>query len=226
MARNGAPSDVRHSPKSDVAPTSPGTYSAGEMADAGVVATTKGARAVEKLRNTAGVIAAVAGAITGMWTIYEKVKSDARQYTADSYETLAPQLNKLTDALHQIQEENQQLRQVLNQVPAVREKAVAVRAGRRPPPKATTPAGSAPTPENPPAAATTPTPPAPPATPGEAPPPPAAPPTAQATPPAAQPAANDPLGEIIGGAQKAREAVDTIRRVPESFEKVLEQRRK
>jgi hypothetical protein len=186
------------------------------MADA-VIAPSKGAKAVEKLRNTAGVVAALAGAITGMWTIYEKVKADARQYTADSYETLAPQLNKVTEALQQIQQENQQLRQVLAQ-----------QAGRpipksRPPERkpsakptaAATPAAPAPAP----AAGTPPAP--------EPPPPPA--PTAEGAPPAPPAPAenpNDPLGQLIGGVQKTREAVESMRRVPETFEKALEQRRK
>src|SRR3954468_21960366 len=84
------------------------------MAEAGVIASpSRSSRALEKLRMTAGIVAAIAGAITGLWTIYEKVKSDARQYTADSYETLAPQLNQVTEALRQIQKENAQLRQAL-----------------------------------------------------------------------------------------------------------------
>ncbi|HXU82023.1 MAG TPA: hypothetical protein VN914_11540, partial [Polyangia bacterium] len=68
---------------------------------------------MERLKTTAGVVAALAGAVTGMWTIYEKVKSDAKQYTAASYETLAPQVNQMNEALRQLQEENQQLKKAL-----------------------------------------------------------------------------------------------------------------
>src|SRR5436190_9403837 len=84
------------------------------MADAGVLsASSRAERTMERLKTTAGVLAAVAGAITGMWTIYDKVRTDARQYTTASYETLAPQVNQMNDALRKLQEENQQLKQAL-----------------------------------------------------------------------------------------------------------------
>src|SRR5689334_10660202 len=72
------------------------------MADAGVLPVSRTDRAMERLKTTAGVVAAVAGALTGMWTIYEKVRTDARQYTAASYETLAPQVNQLNEALRKL----------------------------------------------------------------------------------------------------------------------------
>src|SRR3954468_14366173 len=83
------------------------------MADAGVLPISRADRAMERLKMTAGVVAAVAGAITGMWTIYEKVRTDARQYTAASYETLAPQVNQMNEALRQLEQDNQQLKKAL-----------------------------------------------------------------------------------------------------------------
>src|SRR5947207_11167498 len=83
------------------------------MADAGVLPMSRGERAVERMKTTAGVLAAVAGAITGMWTIYDKVRTDARQYTAASYETLAPQVNQMNEALRKLEEDNQQLKKAL-----------------------------------------------------------------------------------------------------------------
>src|SRR3954467_11828111 len=83
------------------------------MADAGVLPVSRTARTLERLKTTAGVVAAVAGAITGMWTIYEKVKSDARQYTAASYETLAPQLNQMNEALRELEANTRQIRRTL-----------------------------------------------------------------------------------------------------------------
>src|SRR5215471_2707520 len=88
-----------------VAELAAGTYLTDNMADAGVLPASKTDRLMERLRGYAGVIAAVAGAITGLWTIYEKVRTDARQYTAASYETLAPQLNQMTEALRQLEQD-------------------------------------------------------------------------------------------------------------------------
>jgi hypothetical protein len=151
---------------------------------------------LERLRSSAAVIAAVAGAITGLWTIYEKVRADARHYTAASYETLAPQINQMTEVLRQLEQDNHQMKQVL-----------AARAGR-PVPK------ERPARERPAAA----TPPANPAAP---------PPPASATPPpAGAPASDDPLGNLLGTVNRTRDAVDAIRKVPDSFEKALQQRPK
>jgi hypothetical protein len=158
---------------------------------------------IERLRTSAAVIAAVAGAITGLWTIYEKVRSDARQYTADSYETLAPQINKMTEVLKQLEQENQQMRQALgahatHPRTVAREKAAAAArpgatAASAPPPAGAAPAAGAPTAQNP----------------------------AQAE-PAADP--DDPLARVIGTVNRTREAVDAIRKVPDTFQKVLEQK--
>jgi hypothetical protein len=158
------------------------------------------------MKTTAGVVAALAGAITGMWTIYEKVKSDARQYTADSYETLAPQLNQMNDALHRLEEENQQLK-----------KALVVTRGDHPRPATTRPRPAAATAKagEPPAAA--PGAPAAPATPGT----PAAPATAQN-----EENTDDAFGRILGTVNQTREAVRAVRKVPETFQKVLEDRGK
>ena len=167
------------------------------MSDAAVLPASRAARAAEKMKTTAGVVAALAGAITGMWTIYEKVKSDARQYTADSYETLAPQLNQMNEALHKLEEENQQLK-----------KALVVTRGEHPRPAATRPR---------PTAAT--------AKAGE---PPTAAPGAPAAPATAENEENtdDAFGRILGTVNQTREAVRAVRKVPETFQKVLEDRGK
>jgi hypothetical protein len=151
------------------------------------------------MKSTAGVVAALAGAITGMWTIYEKVKSDARQYTTASYETLAPQLNQMNVALQKLEAENQELKKVLvitheRQRSTGRKTAVAKPAQ---PPAA-------------PATATTP----------------AAPPTPAPAAPATQEEADDALGRIMGTVNQTREAVNAVRKVPETFQKVLEDRGK
>lgn len=206
---------------------------------------------MERLKTGAGVIAAVAGAVTGMWTIYEKVKSDTRKITAASYETLAPQLNEMSEALRQLHKENQELRQAMAGVSPERAQAVVARAaaaGERPPTSGRKPsakpaaggggspptasAGGAAAPGAPPGAppaqpappgappAPSPTPTTSPADPGGTPPPAAPPATAQAPPDKA-----DPLSDLLGTVARTREAVDKIRKVPETFDKVLEGRK-
>jgi transcriptional regulator with AAA-type ATPase domain len=150
----------------------------------------------ERLRTSAAVVAAVAGAITGLWTVYDKVRADARHYTAASYETLAPQLNQMAEALRQLEKENQETRQALAAHGSRVRAAAPAAGGRRVATK--TPhasAGGAP------------------ATEGA---------TASKGEPAADP--DDPLGKLVGTVNRARDAVDTIRKVPDSFQKVLEQR--
>jgi len=153
------------------------------------------------MKTTAGVLAALAGAITGMWTVYEKVKSDARQYTAASYETLAPQLNQMNEALHKLEEENQQLKKALvvtraeHPRPVSRTRAPAVAKAGEPP----VAAPAAPAPAGTPAA-------------------PAAP-TAQN-----EENTDDAFGRILGTVNQTREAVKAVRKVPETFQKVLEDR--
>src|SRR5688572_19233620 len=110
------------------------------MDQAGVLPGSRAARAMERMKTTAGVVAAVAGAITGMWTIYEKVKSDARQYTAASYETLAPQLNQMNEALQKLEQENQQLKKAILASHAERPRAVARPSRAAAPPRAAGPA--------------------------------------------------------------------------------------
>jgi hypothetical protein len=168
------------------------------MADAGVLTISRADRAMERLKMTAGVVAAVAGAITGMWTIYEKVKTDARQYTAASYETLAPQVNQLNEALRKLEEDNTQLKKALLATHTEQR----LRSGKSP--KVVT--------------KTEPATPAVPAAPG-------APPPA-ATPPTAEQQADDALGRIVGTVNQTREAVEAVRRVPETFQKVLDSKGK
>jgi hypothetical protein len=178
------------------------------MTDAAVLPASRAARAVEKMKTTAGVVAALAGAITGMWTIYEKVKSDARQYTAASYETLAPQLNQMNEALHKLEEENQQLKKALVITRAERPRSTA----RAKAPAATTAKAAEPPPAVPgaPPAAATPEPPGAPAA-----------PTAEN-----HETTDDAFGRILGTVNQTREAVKAVRKVPETFQKVLEDRGK
>lgn len=172
------------------------------MAEAGVLPGSRSERVLGGLKTTAGIVAAVAGAVTGMWGIYEKVKSDARQYTTASYETLAPQLNQMTEALRKIEQENQQLKQALLARTRPTRPAKAGSSGARSTPAAT-PVG-----------------PAAPGTPASAEP---AAPTAGATPEEKEQGA---LDRILGTMHQTKEAVDAVRKVPESFKQVLEQKKK
>jgi regulator of replication initiation timing len=162
-------------------------------ADALPAAPSRFGQALERLRTTAAVVAAVAGAVTGAWTMYRNLRTQARQETAASYETLAPQINQLTEAMRQLELDNQQLRQALaghaaHPRTAAREKPAAAR----------TPAtkGAAPTPAEQPA-------------------------PAQAE---AQAETDDPLGKLIGTVTRTRDAVDSIRKVPDSFQQALKQK--
>jgi hypothetical protein len=147
------------------------------MADAGVLGATRGERVLERVKFGAGVLAAVVGAVTGLFTVYEKVRSDARQYTATSYETLAPQVNQMTEALTQ--------------------HAASPRTAAR-----TAPARSA----SHPAAA-------------------AAPAQTASVQPAEEEKPDDRLGEIVGTIKRTRDAVDTLRKVPDTFDRVLQQKK-
>lgn len=70
---------------------------------------------LERVKTGATILGAIAAAITGLWGVYEKVRSEARQDTAASYNTLAPQVNQMGEALKEMQLENQQLRQIVAQ---------------------------------------------------------------------------------------------------------------
>jgi hypothetical protein len=160
-------------------------------ADALPAAPSRFGQALERLRTTAAVVAAVAGAVTGMWSMYRNLRTQARQETAASYETLAPQINQLTEAMRQLELDNQQLRQALaghaaHPRTAAREKPAAAR------PPATKEAA--------PAAAEEP------------------------APAPAQAETDDPLGKLIGTVTRTRDAVDSIRKVPDSFQQALKQK--
>jgi hypothetical protein len=148
------------------------------------------------MKTTAGVLAAVAGAVTGMWTVYDKVKTDARQYTAASYETLAPQVNQMNEALRKLQQENQELRKALvehaERPRAPRARVAAAGKTEAAPATATAPAAGN-------------------AAPAEA---------------KEQEQPDDALGRIVGTVNQTREAVEAVRKVPETFQKVLESRGK
>jgi len=155
-------------------------------------------RYMDRVRTVAGVLAAIAGAVTGLWTVYDKVRTDARQYTAASYETLAPQVNQMAEALKTLEQQNSELRQAL------------VAHAERPRPITHKPA----------------------AKPAEAPTPPGAPPApGTAAPAAGAPAApaeepDDALGRLVGTVQQTRAAVEAVRKVPDTFQKVLDQKGK
>jgi hypothetical protein len=189
------------------------------MADAGANALAhppRSERVIERLKTTAGVLAALAGAVTGMWTVYEKVRTDARQYTATSYDVLAPQMNQLTEAVRKLEQENQQL------------KAALVSHAERPRPLTRPRAGAAGAASG--ASATSGTSATTPAKPGE----PAGaaagtttgPGTAQGHEAAQQEQPDDALGRILGTVQQTRQAVESVRKVPETFQKVLDSKGK
>src|SRR6185369_12042043 len=115
--------------------------------------------------------------------------SDAKQYTAASYETLAPQVNQMNEALRQLQEENQQLK-----------KALLVHAEQRPRP-------TRPRPATKPEGAATAAPAAPGTTAG------ATPAPGTTAPAEAQEQPDDTLGRIVGTVTQTREAVEAVRRV-------------
>ncbi|HEY0711653.1 MAG TPA: hypothetical protein VGF45_03205 [Polyangia bacterium] len=191
---------------------------------------------IEKLKSGAAVLGAVASAVVGLYGVYEKVRSDARADTAASYNTLAPQVNQLGEALKQLQQENQQLREIVAHSQGKPRMAVV-------PPAATTkrrenaaakPAkaanGQAPAAAPPAAAPATEAPSA--AAPNQAAPPAEAPtaanPPTPATPPEATPAEAAPANEddrisgLLRTVGRTREAIESLKKVPEDFGRVVE----
>ncbi len=191
------------------------------MADANPVSTPK-PPTIEKLKSGAAVLAAIAGAVTGLWGVYDKVSTEAKELTAASYDTLAPQMNQIGEALKQLQQENQQLREIVAQQSGKPRIAAEPPASSRRPPRRNVNAGSSSTAPptsagNQPAAAAPPAgTPAAPATP-----PPAAEPAAPPASAQAPPAAQDPVTGLLNTVGRTREAIDGLRKVPESFENVL-----
>ena len=197
------------------------------MADPNPVSAPKPPK-IERVKSGAAILGAVAGAITGLWGVYEKVRTEAKDLTAASYNTLAPQMNQIGEALKELQQENQHLREILAQQsgkPRIAAEPPAVPAGGRRPPRRpaagtaaqpAAPTASAPAAGSPPA--TTPAAPAAqPAAPPTAAEQPAAPPAAAQTPPAPQ----DPVTGLLNTVGRTREAIDGLRKVPETFENVL-----
>jgi len=184
---------------------------------------------IDRVKNGAAVRGAITAAVTGLWGVYEKARSEAKSDTASSYNTLAPQVNQMGDALKQLQQENQQLRElVANFQGQPRIAAVPARkpsSGRRPPatarpgePAASAPAGApaaTPPAETPPAAP----PPAPQAQTGTGGAP--APPAQPGTEPPAEAKPTDPVGGLLNTVGRTREAIEGLRKVPEDFEKVV-----
>ena len=173
------------------------------------------AGAIDRLKSGAAILGALAGAVTGLYGVYEKVRSEAKEYTAASYNTLAPQMNQIGEALKHLQQENQQLREIVAAhqgkprigatPPAAARKPAAGKARR---PNTTAGAPAAPTT----AAAPTETAPAAPGDQARAP---AAPGNGSA------PAGDDPIGGLLNTVGRTRAAIETLRKVPEDFEKVV-----
>jgi hypothetical protein len=170
--------------------------------------TSRAAVTMDRIKTGATVLGAIAGALTGLWGVYEKVRTEARHDTAASYNTLAPQVNQLGEALKQLQLENQQLRGIvadhqktprLAQVPRRAEKPAAPSSGSAP--------TAGPTAAAPPAAA----------------PPAAAPAPGAATPeiPPAPPT-DDPVSGLMQTVGRTRAAIEDLRKVPDDFGRVLQ----
>ena len=165
---------------------------------------------MDRIKTGATVLGAIAGALTGLWGVYEKVRAEARHDTAASYNTLAPQVNQLGEALKQLQLENQQLRGIvaehqktprLAQVPRRAEKTAAAPAPNAVP--------------APPTAAPATTPGAQPATPAQA--------TAPEVPPATD---DDPVSGLLHTVGRTRAAIEDLRKVPDDFGRVLQSQRR
>jgi hypothetical protein len=185
---------------------------------------------IERVKSGAAILGAIAGAITGLWGVYEKVRSEAQDLTAASYNTLAPQMNQIGEALKELQQENQQLREIVAKHQDTPRLAAAPprRPGKRNVAGTSTSTAAAPDPA---AAAAAPPASAPPAgTPAA--PPAAQPPVAEPAPAAAQPAAqappqpSDPVTGLLNTVGRTREAIDGLRKVPETFENVLGKKKK
>jgi hypothetical protein len=169
----------------------------------------------DRIKSGAAVLGAVAGTLTAVYGVYEKVRTEARTYTAASYNTLAPQINQMNDAVKQLQQENQQLRQIVADFQGKPRIGQTPPAARRPAP-ARRPTNVI-TPPNGPAATPAPAAGAPPAAPETTP----TPPGAQPAPPAEAPADGDPVSGLLQTVGRTRAAIESLRKVPEDFEKVV-----
>jgi hypothetical protein len=196
-----------------VASDNPGT--------AGASTTATGSRAavtMDRIKTGATVLGAIAGALTGLWGFYEKVRAEARHDTAASYNTLAPQVNQLGEALKQLQLENQQLRNVVAEQQKTPRLAQVPRRAEKPRSAA---APAAPDPSSAPAAPATPTPPATPATAGA----PAGQPATAEAPPAATPE-GDTISGLLQTVGRTRAVIEDLRKVPDDFGHVLEKQKR
>lgn len=181
-------------------------------------ATTAKQSTIERVKTLAAVVAAVAGALTGLWGVYEKVRQEARKDTAASYNTLAPQVNQLGEALKQLQQENQQLRAIVGQSQGRPRLAVVPKKSPDKPrrPAAADGAGGSGVAAVPAPAGSGGTVAAAPATPAEA-----APESPTQT-PAAPGTEDDPVEDLLRTAARTRAAIEGLRRVPESFSRVAD----
>ena len=180
---------------------------------------------IEKLKSGAAVLAAIAGAVTGLWGVYDKVSTEAKELTAASYDTLAPQMNQIGEALKQLQQENQQLREIVAQQSGKPRIAAEPPASSRRPPRRNVHAGSSSTAAPDQSAGHRGRPPGPrrpPAPPPHRPPrrrPPS--PRRHRPLPRRRPPPRDPVTGLLNTVGRTREAIDGLRKVPESFENVL-----
>jgi hypothetical protein len=159
---------------------------------------------MDRIKTGATVLGAIAGALTGLWGFYEKVRAEARHDTAASYNTLAPQVNQLGEALKQLQLENQQLRTIVAEHQNTPRLAQVPRRAEKPP------ASPAAAPAAPSSSAT-----------AAAPPPAATAPAAGA--PEVPPApGTDPVSGLLQTVGRTRAAIEDLRKVPDDFGRVLQ----
>jgi hypothetical protein len=163
---------------------------------------------MDRIKTGATVLGAIAGALTGLWGVYEKVRAEARHDTAASYNTLAPQVNQLGDALKQLQLENQQLRTIVAEHQKTPRLAQVPRRAEKPA-VTSTPGPTAAAPATPAAAA--------PAVPGA----PVAAPEVPTAPPS-----DDPVSGLLQTVGRTRAAIEDLRKVPDDFGRVLQNQKR
>jgi hypothetical protein len=160
----------------------------------------------QRLENVRIALALVAAVVTGGAALYG-VYVNAREATAASYETLAPEINQLKQAVARLEEQNQELRQRLAARPADAspERPAPPAEGRTPARRPRSAGKPAPSPSTSPPVPTTP----PEARPGEPAP----------TPPEPAPAPPPPSGS---GSPRDKVLENIEKRVPIDFEKARE----
>jgi hypothetical protein len=156
---------------------------------------------MDRIKTGATVLGAIAGALTGLWGFYEKVRAEARHDTAASYNTLAPQVNQLGEALKQLQLENQQLRGIVAEHQNTPRLAQVPRRPEKPP------ASPGAAPAAPASSATA---------------PPAATAPAAGAPEVPPAPGSDPVSGLLQTVGRTRAAIEDLRKVPDDFGRVLQ----